>query len=128
MTAKVMASVTFTAFMALTVLTRSQDMTEPECSKHRFDSLFTPGDSCEDIYNANEQTHDKPGYYWILDGPALVYCGMNYTGSSCEEIYVNSISVTRQKSGYYRIDDMWVYCDMAAIAFSRGDLMLSCMW
>ena len=83
MTAKVMASVTFTAFMALKVLTRSQDMTEPECSKHRFDSAFTPGVSCEDIYNENEQTHDKPGYYWILDGPALVYCGMNYTGSSC---------------------------------------------
>ena len=65
---------------------------EQECNEFRFASLFTPGDSCEDIYNENMQTHDKPGYYWILDGPALVYCGMNYTGSSCEDIYIHPSS------------------------------------
>jgi len=67
------------------------------------------------------------GYYWITDGLRRVYCGMNYTGSSCEDIYSNNIAV-RNKSGYYRINsNEWVYCNMTAIAaFSHGDLISSC--
>ena len=54
--------------------------------------------------------------YWILDGPSDVYCGMNYTGSSCEDIYNNNPE-THDKSGYYRINDtQWTYCNMTAIA------------
>ena len=95
---------------------------EQECNGYRFANPFTPGDSCEDIYNENIQSRNKPGYYWILDGPTLVYCGMNNTGSSCEDIFINNV-LTRDKSGYYRINihDTWVYCDMTAVAnaFSR---------
>ena len=127
MTAKVMA---FTAFMATVLISAAmaQGYPEQECSKHRFDSPFIPGDSCENIYNENEQTRDKPGYYWILDGPALVYCGMNYTGLSCEDVYINNASI-RDKSGFYRINNDWMFCNMTAIsiAFSRGDLMSSCV-
>ena len=131
---KVMTSVTFAllrAFIAAAVYSlaeKADDYWEQECSEHRFTSPFTPGDSCEDIYNQNEQTRDKPGYYWIFDGPALVYCGMNYTGSSCEDVYINNES-TRNKSGYYRVINDWMYCNMTAIsdAFSRGDVMSSCV-
>ena len=55
---------------------------DQQCSEYLFDTPFIPGSSCEDIYIKNAQTHEKPGYYWILkpDGPSRVYCGMNYTG------------------------------------------------
>ena len=73
------------------------------------------------------QSRDKSGYYWILDGPSRVYCGMNHTGLSCEDIYINNVAI-RDKSGYYRINNNeWVFCNMTAIAFSRGDLMSSCV-
>ena len=50
---------------------------------------------------------------------------MNYTGSSCEDVYINNV-VTRDKSSYYRINNTdWVYCNMTAIAFSCGEI-LSC--
>ena len=67
------------------------------------------------------------GYYWIIDGLRRVYCGMNYAGSSCESIF-NNYRGSRDKSGYYRIDNNeWVYCNMTAIAIavSRGAI-LSC--
>ena len=66
------------------------------------------------------------GYYWIIDGLRRVYCGMNYTGSSCEDIYSNNRG-SRDKAGYYRINNNeWVYCNMTAIAFGRGDQTSSC--
>ena len=80
--------------------------------------------SCEDIYNKNPETHDKRGYYWILDGPNRVYCGMNYTGSSCENIYNNNPKISN-KPGYYRISvNQWTYCNMTAIA--NGDFISTC--
>jgi len=55
-----------------------------------------------------------PGYYWITNGPTKVYCGMNFTGSTCENMY-NSNPGTGNKSGYYRISDTWTYCDINSI-------------
>ena len=46
---------------------------------------FLPGKSCESNYNNNAESHEWFGYYWITS--SRVYCGMNYTGSSCEDIY-----------------------------------------
>ena len=89
--------------------------------------LVTLAISCEDIYIKNSQSRDMSGYYWIIDGLRRVYCGMNYTGSSCEDIF-NYYRASRDKSGYYRINNNeWVYCNMTAIAFSRGDLISSCV-
>ena len=86
-----------------------------ECYEHQFQTPFYPGKSCEEIFNRNPQSHDRSGYYWILDGPTRVYCGMNYTGSSCEDIY-NDNPETHAKSGYYRINgNHWTYCSMTAI-------------
>ena len=99
---------------------------EQQCSVHKFDSSFIPGSSCEDIYSKNPQSRDMSGYYWITDGLRRVYCGMNYTGLSCEDIYSDNPE-TRDKSGYYRItNNEWAYCNMTAVAFSRGDLISSC--
>ena len=89
---------------------------DDQCVSYEFDSPFFPGISCEDIYNKNPQTHNKPGYYWILDGPKYVYCGINYTGLSCEDIYHNNRE-TGNKNGYYPINNnQWTFCDMTAIA------------
>ena len=100
-----------------------------QCSENSFDIPFIPGSSCEEIYNKNAQACDKPGYYWILkqDGPSRVYCAMNYTGLSCEDIYDHH-PTTDDKPGYYRINnDQWVFCNMTDIAYSRGDLISSCV-
>ena len=71
-----------------------------------------------------ECTHRWSGYYWILDGPSDFYCGMNYTGSSCEDIYDNNPEIG-DKSGYYRINDsQWTYCNMTAVA--NGDFISTC--
>ena len=47
--------------------------------------FFLPGESCESIYNNNAESHEWSGYYWIT---SRVCCGMNYTGSYCEDIYI----------------------------------------
>ena len=61
-------------------------------------------------------------YYWITSD--RVYCGMNYTGSSCEHIYNNN-QETADKSGYYRINEsQWIYCNMTAIA-ANSDIIIS---
>ena len=63
------------------ILTKEVVMaTDGQCAgDYQFKSPFLPGESCEAIYNKNEETRDKPGYYWILSRD---YCGMTYTGSS----------------------------------------------
>ena len=81
---------------------------------------FLPGESCESIYNNNAESHEWSGYYWIT---SRVYCGMNYTGSSCEDILNNP--ETDDKSGYYHINDnQWTYCNMTRIA--NGDFISTC--
>ena len=40
---------------------------------------------------------------------------MNYTGQSCEDMYYYNPE-TRTKSGYYRINNRWIYCNMATAA------------
>ena len=111
-------------YIVTVILTRELVIATDQCTEYQFKSPFFPGVSCEDIYNKNPESHDKPGYYWILDGPSDVYCGMNYTGSSCEDIYNNNPE-TGDKSGYYRINDnQWTYCNMSALA--NSDFISTC--
>jgi len=111
------------------ILTKELVMaTDDQCSVYRFKSPFFPGESCEDIYNKNPESHERSGYYWITDGLSKVFCGMNYTGSSCQDIYSNNLE-TGDKSGYYRINDtQWIYCDMTAITCSTGNAGMSGLW
>ena len=112
-------------YFVIVILNKELVMATDQCEDYHFQSPFHPGDSCEDIYNMNPQSQDKSGYYWILDGPTKVYCGMNYTGSSCEDIYNNP--ETGDKSGYYRINDnQWTYCNMTEITTTTGDLIPTC--
>ena len=112
-------------YIVTMILTRELVIATDQCTEYQFKIPFFPGVSCEDIYNKNPQSHDRSGYYWILDGPRRVYCGMNYTGSSCEDIYNNNPE-TDNKSGYYRINEsQWTYCNMSAIA-ANGDFITTC--
>ena len=112
-------------YIIIVILTKELVIATGQCTEYQFKTPFFPGVSCEDIYNKNPQSHERPGYYWILDGPSRVYCGMNYTGSSCEDIYNNNPE-TADKSGYYHINDnQWTYCNMTAIAVN-GDFISTC--
>jgi len=100
--------------------------TDDQCSVYKFKSPFYPGESCEDIYEMNQEAQEISGYYWILDGPSKVYCGMNYTGSSCFNIYNNNPE-TGDKSGYYRINEnQWTYCNMTEIAAGMHIIIPTC--
>ena len=111
-------------YIVTVILTKELVIATDQCTEYQFKSPFFPGVSCEDIYNKNPESHEKPGYYWILNGPNRVYCGMNYTGSSCEDIY-NSNPETANKSGYYCINDnQWTYCNMTSITY--GDYITRC--
>ena len=113
-------------YIVSVILTKELVIATDQCTEYQFKTPFYPGVSCEDIYNRNPQSHDKAGYYWVLDGPSRVYCGMNYTGSSCEDIY-NNYPEIHDKSGYYRINDnQWTYCNMTEIALANGDFISTC--
>ena len=112
-------------YIVMVALAKELVIATDQCIVYKFKTPFFPGVSCEDIYNKNPQSHDKAGYYWILNGPRRVYCGMNYNGSSCEDIYDNNLE-TQNKSGYYRINDtQWTYCNMTEIT-ARGDFISTC--
>ena len=49
--------------------------TEP-CDTYQFSHLFHPGETCKEIYDWNPQTHNRSGYYWLINPPRHVYCDM----------------------------------------------------
>jgi len=111
-------------FIITVILTKELVMATEQCSEYQFKSPFYPGESCEDIYNKNPESHKWSGYYWITNGLKRVYCGMTYTGSSCEDIYNNNPE-TRDKSGYYRINiNQWTFCNMTEI--TAADFIPTC--
>ena len=52
---------------------------------------------------------------------------MTYTGLSCGDIYDDNPE-TRNKDGYYHINDIWAFCNMTfiAAAIADGRIVLSC--
>ena len=70
------------------IITKNLFAAADQCTETQFATPFFPGVSCEDIYSKNPQSHNSPGYYWILNRPSRVFCTMNYTGSSCENMYI----------------------------------------
>ena len=118
-----------TVITVLVLSTNRLVVADDQCTQYQFRAPFYPGSSCEDIYNMNPESHDKSGYYWILDnnGPSNVYCGMNYTGVSCEDIYNNNPE-TGDNNGYYPINNtQWVFCNMTIIAaIADPRIILSC--
>ena len=47
-----------------------------QCDAYQFSTPLYPGESCKDIYNGNPQTHNRSGYYWLINPPRHVYCDM----------------------------------------------------
>ena len=110
------------------LLTKELVIATDQCTEYQFKAPFFPGESCEDIYNKNPESHNCSGYYWTLK---RVFCGMTYTGSSCHyiynkypEIYKNN---PKEKSGYYRLNNnQWTYCNMTEIAAKDDDFIYNC--
>ena len=104
-----------TVITVLVLCTYRLVVADDQCTQYQFRAPFYPGRSCKDIYNINPESHEIPGYYWIIDSPTNIYCGMNYTGQSCEYIYNNNPE-TADKNGYYPINiTKWTFCNMTAI-------------
>ena len=106
-----------TVITVLVLCTNRLVVADDQCTSHyQFRAPFYPGRSCKDIYIMNPESREVPGYYWIIDSPINVYCGMNYNGLSCEDIYNNNPE-TADKNGYYPINNTkWTFCNMTAIA------------
>ena len=110
-------------YIVTVILTKELVIATDQCTE-----LRSPGVSCEDIYNKNPDSHQCSGYYWIVK---RVFCGMTYTGSSCDyifnkypEIYKNN---PKEKSGYYRLsNNQWTYCNMTEIAANDADFTSTC--
>ena len=112
-------------YIVTVILTKELVIATGQCTEYQFRS---PGESCEDIYNKNPDSHQCSGYYWIVK---RVFCGMTYTGSSCDyifnkypEIYKNN---PKEKSGYYHLsNNQWTYCNMTEIAANDADFTSTC--
>ena len=115
-----------TVITVLVLSTNRLVVADDQCTQYQFRAPYYPGRSCKDIYIMNPESREIPGYYWIIDSPTLVYCGMNYNGLSCEDIYINNPE-TGGKNGYYPINNtQWTFCNMTAInivaAFPDGHI------
>ena len=112
-------------YIVTVILTKELVIATDQCTEYQFRSL---GVSCEDIYNKNPESHQCSGYYWIVK---RVFCGMTYTGSSCEHIYNKYSDIYRnnpkEKSGYYRLNNnQWAYCNMTEIAANKDYFTSTC--
>ena len=110
-------------YIVTVILTKELVIATDQCTE------YPPfGESCEDIYNKNPDSHQCSGYYWIVK---RVFYGMTYTGSSCHyiynkypEIYKNN---PKEKSGYYRLNNnQWTYCNMTEITANDADFTSTC--
>ena len=117
-----------TVITVLVLCTNRLVVADDQCTHYQFRAPFYPGRSCKDIYIMNPESREVPGYYWIIDSPINVYCGMNYTGLSCKDIYNNNPE-TGNNNGYYPINNTkWTFCNMTAVAAAVANdrTILSC--
>jgi len=47
-----------------------------QCDTHQFSHPYYLGESCKEIYDWNTQTHNRSGYYWLINPPRHAYCDM----------------------------------------------------
>ena len=115
-------------YIVTIIFTKELVIATDQCTDYQFNSAFFLGESCEDIYNKNPESHNCSGYYWIVK---RVFCGMTYTGSSCDYIYNKYPEIyksnPKEKSGYYRLsNNQWTYCNMTDIAAKDNDFIYNC--
>ena len=116
-------------YIVTVIITKELVIATDQCTEYQFKSPFNYiGESCEDIYNKNPESHQCSGYYWIVK---RVFCGMTYTGSSCEHIYNKYPEIKnnpKEKSGYYHLNNkQWTYCNMTEIAANDDDFTSTCI-
>ena len=112
-------------YIVTVILTKKLVITTDQCTEYQFKST---GVSCEDIYNKNPlnpESHQCSGYYWIVK---RVFCGMTYTGSSCEHIYIKYPEIyknnPKERSRYYHLNNkQCTYCNMTEIAANDDDFI-----
>ena len=114
-------------YIVTVILTKELVIATDQCTEHQFKTPFFPGVSCEDIYHKNPEIQNCSGYYWIAQ---KVFCGMAYTGSSCQHIYDKYAEIyknnPKEKSGYYHLNSShWTYCNMSEIAAAAGNIFAS---
>ena len=107
------------------ILTKRLVIATDECVEYQ---LKSHGESYEDIYNKFAVSHNCPGYYWIA---SKVFCGMSFTGSSCEHIFKKYSEIYRsdlkEKSGYYHLNNKnWTYCNITEIAANASFTTSTC--
>ena len=118
-------------YIVTVILTKELVIATDQCTEYQFKTPFSyVGESCEDIYNKNPESHQCSGYYWIVKS-SKVFCGMTYTGSSCEHIYNKYPEIYRnnpkEKSGYYHLSNkQWTYCNMTEIAANNDEFTSTC--
>ena len=78
-----------TVLLLLLLLSIVQLAVAQQCNQYQFDTPFFLV-LCKRKITIRIHSRDMSGYYWILDGPSKVYCGLNYTGPTCEDIYLNN--------------------------------------
>ncbi|XP_065883204.1 uncharacterized protein [Dysidea avara] len=47
-----------------------------QCDTYQFSDLLLSGASCKEIYDLNPPTHNRSGYYWLINPLRDVYCDM----------------------------------------------------
>ena len=110
-------------YIVTVILTKELVIATDQCAEYQLLYISYIGESCEDIYNKNPESHQCSGYYWIVE---RVFCGMTYTGSSCDCIYNKYPEIykynPKEKSGYYHLNNnQWTYCNMTEIAANDAD-------
>ena len=92
------------AVVALVVSVSSIVMSKNQhCSDYDLGPSFILGHSCTEIYQQNEEAHNRSGYYWILDGNNITqqYCHMGqleHCGNSSPWTKIANIVITNESS------------------------------
>jgi len=66
-----------------------------QCDTYQFSH---PGESCKEIYDWNPQTHNRSGYYWLINSNRHVYCDMEQRvvcGNIGGWTRITSVNITR---------------------------------
>ena len=69
-----------------------------QCDTYQFSHPYNLGESCKELYDWNTQTHNRSGYYWLINPPRHVYCDMGQR-SECGNIggwtRIANVNITR---------------------------------
>ena len=79
-----------------------------QCDTYQFSDPLLPGESCKEIYDLNPQTHNRSGYYWLINPLRDVYCDMEQRvvcGNIGGWTRIASVNITRGDecpTGWYK--------------------------